>query len=171
MGGSVCTQFCLWLGLVYLLLRFVILALSLELVLWYCNKFYSNSVLFEVRNVVTSLLGLVIVSHLSPKGLGRFTATPPIQQPPPPREEFLPLSLSRGPHPRCPAPRRTRPCAGTRRFDARLLPPTPVHLPARRTPSNHRTRSTARRRALPLPFLARPNTPVELLPAQARNQG
>jgi hypothetical protein len=40
---------------------------SLELVLWYCNNFYSNSVLFEVRNVVTSLLGLVIVSHLSPK--------------------------------------------------------------------------------------------------------
>jgi hypothetical protein len=25
-------------------------------------------------NVVTSLLGLVIVSHLSPKGSGRFTA-------------------------------------------------------------------------------------------------
>jgi hypothetical protein len=46
---------------------------SLELVLWYCNNFYSNSVLFEVRNVVTSLLGLVIVSHLSPKGSGRFT--------------------------------------------------------------------------------------------------
>jgi hypothetical protein len=45
---------------------------SLELVLWYCNTIYSNSVLFEVRNVVTSLLGLVIVSHLSPKGLGRF---------------------------------------------------------------------------------------------------
>jgi hypothetical protein len=45
---------------------------SLELVLWYCNNFYSNSVLFEVRNVVTSLLGLVIVSHLSPKGSGCF---------------------------------------------------------------------------------------------------
>jgi hypothetical protein len=45
---------------------------SLELVLWYCNNFYSNSVLFEVRNVVTSLLGLVIVSHLSPRGSGRF---------------------------------------------------------------------------------------------------
>jgi hypothetical protein len=45
---------------------------SLELVLWYCNNFYSNSILFEVRNVVTSLLGLVIVSHLSPRGLGRF---------------------------------------------------------------------------------------------------
>jgi hypothetical protein len=45
---------------------------SLELVLWYCNNIYSNSVLFEVRNVVTSLLGLVIVSHLSPKGSGRF---------------------------------------------------------------------------------------------------
>jgi hypothetical protein len=43
---------------------------SLELVLWYCNNYYSNSVLFEVRNVVTSLLGLVIVSHLSPKGSG-----------------------------------------------------------------------------------------------------
>jgi hypothetical protein len=41
---------------------------SLELVPWYCNNIYSNSVLFEVRNVVTSLLGLVIVSHLSPKG-------------------------------------------------------------------------------------------------------
>ena len=25
-------------------------------------------------NVITSLLGLVIVSHLSPKGLGRFTS-------------------------------------------------------------------------------------------------
>jgi hypothetical protein len=46
---------------------------SLELVLWYCNNFYSNSVLFEIRNVVTSLLGLVIVSHLSPKGSGSFT--------------------------------------------------------------------------------------------------
>jgi hypothetical protein len=34
--------------------------------------FNLNSVLFEVRNVVTSLLGLVIVSHLSPRGLGRF---------------------------------------------------------------------------------------------------
>jgi hypothetical protein len=45
---------------------------SLELVLWYCNNFYSNSVLFEVRNVITSLLGLVIVSHLSPRGLGHF---------------------------------------------------------------------------------------------------
>jgi hypothetical protein len=45
---------------------------SLELVLRYYNNFYSNSVLFEVRNVVTSLLGLVIVSHLSPKGSGRF---------------------------------------------------------------------------------------------------
>jgi hypothetical protein len=40
---------------------------SLKLVPWYCNNFYSNSILFEVRNVVTSLLGLVIVSHLSPK--------------------------------------------------------------------------------------------------------
>jgi hypothetical protein len=48
---------------------------SLELVLWYCNNFYSNSILFEVRNVVTSLLELVIVSHLSPRGLGRFTNT------------------------------------------------------------------------------------------------
>jgi hypothetical protein len=47
--------------------------LSLELVLWYCNNFYSNSILFEVRNVVTSLLGLVIVSHLSPKGSRRFS--------------------------------------------------------------------------------------------------
>jgi hypothetical protein len=45
---------------------------SLELVLWYCNNIYLNSVLFEVRNVVTSLLGLVIVSHLSPKKSGRF---------------------------------------------------------------------------------------------------
>jgi hypothetical protein len=45
---------------------------SLELVPWYCNNIYLNFVLFEVRNVVTSLLGLVIVSHLSPKGLGRF---------------------------------------------------------------------------------------------------
>jgi hypothetical protein len=46
---------------------------SLELVLWYCNNFYSNSILFEVRNVVTSLLGLVIISHLSPRELGRFS--------------------------------------------------------------------------------------------------
>jgi hypothetical protein len=46
---------------------------SLELVPQYCNNSYLNSVLFEVRNVVTSLLGLVIVSHLSPKGLGRFS--------------------------------------------------------------------------------------------------
>jgi hypothetical protein len=46
---------------------------SLELVPWYCNNIYSNFVLFEVRNVVTSLLGLVIVSHLSPKGSGCFT--------------------------------------------------------------------------------------------------
>ena len=30
-------------------------------------------------NVVTSLLGLVIVSHLSPKGSGRFKASPPTQ--------------------------------------------------------------------------------------------
>jgi hypothetical protein len=43
---------------------------SLELVLWYCNNSYSNYVLFEVRNVVISLLGLVILSHLSPRGLG-----------------------------------------------------------------------------------------------------
>jgi hypothetical protein len=49
---------------------------SLELVLWHCNNIYSNSVLFEVRNVVTSLLGLVIVSHLSPRGFGRFTQPP-----------------------------------------------------------------------------------------------
>jgi hypothetical protein len=47
---------------------------SLDLVPWYCNNFYSNFVLFEVRNVVTSLLELVIVSHLSPRGLGRFSA-------------------------------------------------------------------------------------------------
>jgi hypothetical protein len=47
---------------------------SLELVPWYCNNFYLNSVLFEVRNVVTSLLGLVIVSHLSPKGSEHFTS-------------------------------------------------------------------------------------------------
>jgi hypothetical protein len=45
---------------------------SLELVPRYCNNLYLNSILFEVRNVFTSLLGLVIVSHLSPKGLGRF---------------------------------------------------------------------------------------------------
>jgi hypothetical protein len=47
---------------------------SLELVPWYCNKLHSNSVLFEVRNVVTSLLGLVIVSYLSPRGSGCFTS-------------------------------------------------------------------------------------------------
>jgi hypothetical protein len=55
---------------------------SLELVLWYSNNIYSNSILFEVRNVVTSLLGLVIVSHLSPKGLGRFIPTPLVDIPP-----------------------------------------------------------------------------------------
>jgi hypothetical protein len=48
---------------------------SLELVPRYCNNLYLNSVLFKVRNVFTSLLGLVIVSHLSPKGSGRFTTT------------------------------------------------------------------------------------------------
>jgi hypothetical protein len=47
---------------------------SLKLVLRYCNNFYSNSVLFEVRNVFTSLLGLVIVSHLSPRGSGCFSS-------------------------------------------------------------------------------------------------
>ena len=52
---------------------------SLELVLWYCNNFYSNSILFEVKNVVTSLLGLVIVSHLSPKGSGRFSGASPLE--------------------------------------------------------------------------------------------
>ena len=46
---------------------------SLELVPRYCNNLYLNSVLFEVRNVFTSLLRLVIVSHLSPKGSGRFS--------------------------------------------------------------------------------------------------
>jgi hypothetical protein len=34
-------------------------------------------------NVVTSLLGLVIVSHLSPKGSGRFTGPPPSLSSPP----------------------------------------------------------------------------------------
>jgi hypothetical protein len=53
---------CLWLGLDDLPLCFVFPG-SLELVPWYCNNFYSNSVLFEVRNVITSLLGLVIISH------------------------------------------------------------------------------------------------------------
>jgi hypothetical protein len=53
---------CLWLGLENLPLCFVFTG-SLELVPWYCNNFYSNYVLFEVRNVITSLLGLVIVSH------------------------------------------------------------------------------------------------------------
>jgi hypothetical protein len=62
---------CLWLGLVESSTVFCISG-SIELVLWYCNNFYSNSILFEVRNVVTSLLRLVIVSHLSPSGLGRF---------------------------------------------------------------------------------------------------
>ena len=47
--------------------------LTLKLVPWYCNNIYPDSILFEVRNVVTSLLGLVIVSHLSPRGLGRFS--------------------------------------------------------------------------------------------------
>jgi hypothetical protein len=50
---------------------------SLELVPWYCNNIYLNSVLFEERNVITSLLGLVIVSHLSPKGSGRFNMRAP----------------------------------------------------------------------------------------------
>jgi hypothetical protein len=70
--GCVCTQFCLWLGLVY----FSYCAFysgSLKLVPRYCNNLYLNSVLFEVRNVFTSLLGLVIVSQLSPKGSGRFS--------------------------------------------------------------------------------------------------
>jgi hypothetical protein len=49
---------------------------SLELVPRYCNNLYLNSILFEVRNVFTSLLGLVIVSHLSPKGLERFIGQP-----------------------------------------------------------------------------------------------
>jgi hypothetical protein len=49
---------------------------SLELVPPYCYNSYLNSVLFEETNVFTSLLGLVIVSHLSPKGLGRFTYNP-----------------------------------------------------------------------------------------------
>jgi hypothetical protein len=48
---------------------------SLELVLWYCNNYYSNYVLFEVRNVFTSLLALVIDSHLSPRGSGRFNGS------------------------------------------------------------------------------------------------
>jgi hypothetical protein len=51
---------------------------SLELVPQYCDNLYLNSVLFEVRNVVTSLLGLVIVSHLSPKGPGRFRFVHPL---------------------------------------------------------------------------------------------
>ena len=55
----------------YFLLRSIYFG-SLELVPQYCNNFYLNYVLFEVRNVFTSLLGLVIVSHLSPKGSGRF---------------------------------------------------------------------------------------------------
>jgi hypothetical protein len=38
--------------------------------------FYLNSVLFEVRNVFTSLLGLVIVPHLSPKESERFSFGP-----------------------------------------------------------------------------------------------
>jgi hypothetical protein len=46
---------------------------SLELAFWYCNNYIKDSVLFEEMNVFTSLLGLVIVSHLSPKGSGRFT--------------------------------------------------------------------------------------------------
>jgi hypothetical protein len=68
----------MWFGLVCLLLRFIFW-LSLELVPRYCNNLYLNYVLFEVRNVVTSLLGLVIVSHLSPKGSGRFTSARPGQ--------------------------------------------------------------------------------------------
>jgi hypothetical protein len=52
---------------------------SLELVPRYCNNLYLNSVLFEVRNVFTSLLGQVIVSHLSPKGSGRFNSSLSIQ--------------------------------------------------------------------------------------------
>jgi hypothetical protein len=69
--GCVCTQFCLWLGLVYLPLCFVFQAL-LSLYPGIVITFNSNSVLIEVRNMFTSLLGLVIVSHLSPRGLGRF---------------------------------------------------------------------------------------------------
>jgi hypothetical protein len=73
--GCVCTQFCLWLGLVHFSYCASYFG-SLELVPRYCNNFYLNSVLFEVRNVFTSVLGLVIVSHLSPKGSGRFTVAP-----------------------------------------------------------------------------------------------
>jgi hypothetical protein len=36
------------------------------------KTFIRDSVLFEEMNVFTSLLGLVIVSHLSPKESGRF---------------------------------------------------------------------------------------------------
>jgi hypothetical protein len=63
---------------VYFLLR-LLFWLSLELVPRYCNNLYLNSVLFEVRNVVTSLLGLVIVSHMSPKGSGRFNCPVPLE--------------------------------------------------------------------------------------------
>jgi hypothetical protein len=78
---------------------------SLELVLWYCNNIYSNSVLFEVKNVVTSLLGLVIVSHLSPKGSGRFTI--PLAGDVPPRHLMSPIhSTGR----RCAASAFNEPC-------------------------------------------------------------
>ena len=66
------TQFCLWPGLIYLPLRFIIFGSLSSLYPRYCNNIYSDSILFEVRNVVTSLLGLVIVSHLSPKESGCF---------------------------------------------------------------------------------------------------
>jgi hypothetical protein len=96
--GCVCTQFCLWLGLVYFSYCASYFG-SLELVPRYCNNFYRNSVLFEVRNVFTSLLGLVIVSHLSPKGSGRFSSRPRRihVSPEGPLKQWTHLRLARGP--------------------------------------------------------------------------
>jgi hypothetical protein len=60
-------QVCLWLGLDGLPLCFVFQA-RYSLYFGIVMTFIRNFVLFEVRNLVTSLLGLVMVSHLSPKG-------------------------------------------------------------------------------------------------------
>jgi hypothetical protein len=62
---------CLWLGLDDLPLCFVFQA-HWSLYFGIVITVIQNSILFEVRNVFTCLLGLVIVLHLSPKGSGRF---------------------------------------------------------------------------------------------------
>jgi hypothetical protein len=59
---------------------------SLEFVPRYCNNLYLNSVLFEVRNVFTSLLALVIVSHFDysriPQSSNAHLLSIPLGKPP-----------------------------------------------------------------------------------------